>query len=73
MAQVITLSKHRTRNMIGNRKGTGRVKEIIKEGMFNIAEFGNWLTGFKQDEVVHGSRALTELHTPKVSPRRRYF
>ena len=56
-----------------NRKGTGRVKEIIKEGMFNIAEFGNWLTGFKQDEVAHGSRVLTELHTPKVSPRRRYF
>ena len=41
--------------------------------MFNISEFDNWLTGFKQDEVAHGSRVLTELNPPKVSPRRRYF
>ena len=73
MSQGITLSRRSSRSGQGNRKGTGRVKEIIKEGMFNIAEFGNWLTGFKQDEVAHGSRVLTELHTPKVSPRRRYF
>lgn len=55
MAKVITLSRRSSRSGEGRRKGSGRIKDIVKDGYFNIKEFGNWLTGFKSDEVAQSS------------------
>lgn len=73
MAKVITLSRHRTRNMIGNRKDTGAVKETRKPGMFFIAECKNWLTGFKTDEVSHSSEHQVDIQRIRPTTARRYF
>ena len=70
---TITLSRHRTGNMIGNRKGTGAANEIIKAGMFNVNQFCNWVTGFKTDETSKSSELPVNSYKEKRVVAKRYF
>jgi len=73
MAQVITLSRRSSRTGKGNRKGSGRIKDVIKKGYFNVLEFANWVTGFKSDEVSHSSDMPVDIHRTKRITNKRYF
>ena len=67
MSQGITLSRRSSRSGQGNRKGTGRIKEIIKEGMFNVNQFHNWITGFKNDETTQPTGYIRPDEVMKLS------